>query len=209
MTNIYLANNKGMKEQQHTMQIGKGKKSSGLPLLQRLDLSRALKGDIHAIQLSQSSYLKDLKFLNLCDCKLGQKSFNDILASPNLRSLEVLLCRKNKFRTVEGPHSDLEDLDERTAKKGAVMKLSLLDIRENKIQNIFLKDALTFLRDTVVIMWDNPFEESKQQMAREYYDPSYLFRASELEDDYRLIQNPLHIFKASEETKLKYQDLLD
>eukprot|EP00347_Sterkiella_histriomuscorum_P018502 403345268 len=207
LQNFYIQENKMIKNSQ-TMQISKPKKSSGLPLLIRLDLSRSLSGDQHANQLAQSSYLKDLKYLNLSNCKINQKGFDEILSIPQMRSLDVLIFRKNNIRNVEGPYSDLEEIDDSAAKKG-VMKLSLLDLRENKLQKIFLKDAVNFLKDTVVLMWDNPFDQSRAEMCKEFYDPGYLFRAtSELDDDIKLIQNPLHIYQASQQIKTFYNELL-
>ena len=68
-----------------------------------------------------------------------------------------------------------------------VMKLSLLDLRENKIQSFHLQDAAAFLRETVVLLWDNPFNgESPATFAKEFNDPQHLFRAtSEFDDDYK------------------------
>lgn len=72
--------------------------------------------------MAQSSYLKDLKWLNLRHCKFGTDGFNELLQSKNLRSLEVLIVRDNKIRVMEGPFSDLEDATEKQIKKG-IMKL--------------------------------------------------------------------------------------
>lgn len=74
------------------------------------------------------------------------------------------------------------------------MKLQLLDIRSNRLTKIFLKEAVTFLKDAVVLMWDNPFESDAGEMETEFYDPASLFRSGQLDDDYHLIQNPMHIF---------------
>ncbi len=176
-----------------TFQAAKAKKASGLPLLIRLDLSKSARGDHHAIQLASSSYLKDLKYLNLRDCRLSQKGFNEILNSLHLRSLETLVVRKNKIREIEGPFQDLEDLDEKQAKKG-IMKLKLLDIRENNLTTIFQSKAMNFIKETVVLMWDNPFE-AKGTLCFEFFNPASLFRAhQEFDDDHTNIQNPLHIF---------------
>ena len=48
---------------------------------------------------------------------------------------------------------------------------------------------MSFLKDTVVLMWDNPFEGDT-----EFYDPASLFRSGQLDDDYHLIQSPMHIY---------------
>ena len=74
------------------------------------------------------------------------------------------------------------------------MKLQLLDVRDNRLTKIFLKEAVTFLKETVVLMWSNPFTDDLTQ-SQEFYDPASLFRSGQLDDDYRLIQNPLHIWK--------------
>ena len=167
-------------------------------MLRRLELSRALKGDQHLIQLTQGSYMKDLMFLNLNDCRLSQKAFNEVIASPNLRSLQILLFRKNRVVSVTGPFGDLEDLDEKQKRKQLVMQLRVLDIRENRVASIFQKEAAAFLRETVVLMWDNPFNDPDSQalIAREYQDPMHLFRSTtDFDDDFRLMINPLHLYK--------------
>mmetsp|Transcript_38298 Transcript_38298/g.50230 ORF Transcript_38298/g.50230 Transcript_38298/m.50230 type:complete len:144 (+) Transcript_38298:1156-1587(+) len=141
------------------MQIAKGKKSSGgLPLLQRLDLSFCLKGDEQVCQLAQSSYLKDLKFLNVRGCKFGNIGLLEVLSSKNMRSLEVLIARENKVTEIEGPFSDLEDASEKQIKKN-LMKLQILDIRANKLTRLIQTKAVNFLRDTIVVMWANPIED--------------------------------------------------
>ena len=156
LTNLICAGNPGIKQSQQ-MQIPKSKKVSESPcMLLRLDLSGCLRGDEQIAQLAQSSYLKDLKWLNLRKCKFGNDGLNELFSSKNLRSLEVLIVRDNKVQLVEGPFSDLESASEKQIKKG-IMKLQLLDIRGNKLTKIFLKEAVTFLKDTVVLMWDNPF----------------------------------------------------
>ena len=79
------------------------------------------------------------------------------------------------------------------------MRLKLLDMRENRLAQIFYPEAVNFLKETIVLMWDNPFE-TKNEMSKEYYDPASLFRATvEFDDDYRFIQNPLHIFTAADD----------
>ena len=174
------------------MQIAKSKKLSESPsMIIRLDLSNCLRGDEQVAQLAQSSYLKDLKWLNLRHCKFGTDGFNELLQSKNLRSLEVLIVKDNKIRNMEGPFSDLEDATEKQIKKG-IMKLQFLDIRENRLTKIFLKEAVNFLKDTVVLMWDNPFEinptsEDENDMFKEFFDPASLFRSGQLDDDYHLI----------------------
>ena len=57
---VFLRDNPGLKNVVNNYQIAKAKKNSGLPMLRRLELSRALKGDQHLIQLTQGSYMKDL-----------------------------------------------------------------------------------------------------------------------------------------------------
>lgn len=73
------------------------------------------------------------------------------------------------------------------------MKLHFLDIRGNRLTKIFLSEAINFLKDTVVLMWDNPFNCDKD-IDLEFYDPGSLFRSEQLDDDPGLIQNPMHIF---------------
>lgn len=73
------------------------------------------------------------------------------------------------------------------------MRLQLLDVRNNRLTKIFMQEAISFLKDTVVLMWDNPFE-CDGEISREFFDPASLFRSGDLDDDYRLIQNPMHIY---------------
>ena len=138
------------------MQIAKPKVKLG-SLLLRLDLQYCLKGDEQVFQLSQSSYLKDLQYLNLRGCKITDTGFSELLQSKSMRSLAVLIVRDNKIKQIQGPFSDLEEATEKQLRKG-VMNLHLLDIRGNKLTTLVHKDAVNFLKDTVVLMWGNPFE---------------------------------------------------
>jgi hypothetical protein len=100
--------------------------------------------------------------------------------------VEILIFRKNRVLTVQGPFADLEDLDEKQQRKQLVMRLRVLDLRENKLTNVLLKDAATFLKETVVLMWDNPFASTPEEVrhiAREFNDPGHLFRAATDFDD--------------------------
>ena len=110
-------------------------------MLQRLDLAYCMKGDEQVCQLAQSSYLKDLKFLNIKGCKFGDIGLLELLSSKNMRSLKVLIASDNKIEKVEGPYGDLEDASEKQLKKG-VMKLQLLDVRKNKLTSIIQKQAV-------------------------------------------------------------------
>ena len=73
------------------------------------------------------------------------------------------------------------------------MKLQLLDVRNNRLTKMFLRDAVSFLKDTVVLMWENNFE-CEGDMTKEFFDPASLFRSGDLDDDYHLIQSPMHIY---------------
>ena len=48
-----------------------------------------------------------MKFLNLSKCKFGSDGLNEIFHSKNLRSLEILIIKENKIKSVEGPFDDL------------------------------------------------------------------------------------------------------
>jgi hypothetical protein len=48
LRNLYLRDNPGLKSVVNNFQIAKAKKSSGFPLVERLDLCRALRGDLAA-----------------------------------------------------------------------------------------------------------------------------------------------------------------
>ena len=66
------------------------------------------------------------------------------------------------------------------------MKLQVLDIRKNKLTDIIQKNAVNFLKETIVIMWNNPFKDDIQA---ELLNPKHLFMTQELEDDPHLIPN--------------------
>ena len=101
--------------------------------------------------------MKDLKYLNIKSCKFGDIGLLELLSSKNMRSLKVLIASDNRIEKIEGPFGDLEDASEKQLKKG-VMKLQLLDVRRNRLTNIIQKQAVQFLKETVVLMWENPLE---------------------------------------------------
>ena len=100
---------------------------------------------------------------------------------------------------------DLDDMDEKAQKKG-IMRLQLLDLRENKISKVFQKEAIVFLRETVILLWDNPLEDGAQ-LALERYDPSCFFRSSELDDDETKILKPIVIYRATPYLRSVYEDI--
>ena len=71
------------------------------------------------------------------------------------------------------------------------MKLQVLDIRKNRLTNIIQKNAVNFLKDTIVIMWNNPFQDN---IKNELLNPKHLFMMQELDDDPHLIPNQKHLF---------------
>ncbi len=71
--------------------------------------------------------------------------------------MEVLVVRDNKIKKIEGPFGDLEEATEKQIRKG-IMRLRLLDIRNNRLSQINQSQAKNFLQETVVLMWGNPFE---------------------------------------------------
>ena len=122
-------------------------------------------------QLAQSSYLKDLKYLNIRGCKFGNIGLQEVLSSKHLRSLQVLVARENKVSEIEGPFSDLEDASEKQIKK-SLMKLQILDIRNNLLEAVIQTKAVNFLKDTIVLMWNNPLEGDLNEELRY---PKHLF----------------------------------
>ena len=66
------------------------------------------------------------------------------------------------------------------------MKLQVLDIRKNRLTNIIQKNAVNFLKDTIVIMWNNPFTDD---IKTELLNPKHLFMTQELDDDPHQIPN--------------------
>ena len=71
------------------------------------------------------------------------------------------------------------------------MKLSVLDIRGNKLTSLIQSQAVNFLKDTVVIMWGNPLEG---EIEAELHYPKHLFLSQELDDDPLKIPNQKHLF---------------
>lgn len=65
---------------------------------------------------------------------------------------------------------------------------------------INLQKAVAFLRETVVLMWNNPFKDDEpegdtivvKETDLEYYDPSSLFRSDEELASRQM--NPLHLY---------------
>jgi hypothetical protein len=60
--------------------------------------------------------------LSLKKCSIGNLGAKEILASKNLRSLEILILRKNRIRDIEGPYNDLEDATKQQKEK-EIMRL--------------------------------------------------------------------------------------
>lgn len=110
-----------------------------------------------------------------------------------MRSLKVLIASENRIEQIEGPYGDLEDASEKQLKKD-VMRLQLLDVRKNKLTSLIQKHAVQFLKETIVLMWDNPLETS--EVNAEYLDPRNLFSAHKFDYDPRFIPNSLHLFTA-------------
>ena len=118
LSELLLAGNRNIKNCQN-MQIAKPKVKLG-SLLLRLDLQYCLKGDEQVFQLSQSSYLKDLQYLNIRGCKLTDTGFSELLQSKSMRSLAVLIVRDNKIKQIVGPFADLEEATEKQLRKGVM-----------------------------------------------------------------------------------------
>lgn len=68
------------------------------------------------------------------------------------------------------------------------MKLKLLDIRANRLTQIMQSEASTFLEETVVLMWDNPFECDTSQLLKQA--SKILVGLSDVD----VVPNPLHLF---------------
>ena len=75
-----------------------------------------------------------------------------------MRNLQVLLLPKNKISKIEGPFKDLREATELQLKR-EVMKLKLLDVRENEFRSLnrFLEQSAKFLKETVILAWDNKY----------------------------------------------------
>ena len=58
--------------------------------------------------------------------------------------MEVLVVRDNKIKKIEGPFGDLEEATEKQIRKG-IMRLKLLDIRNNRLSQINQTQAKNFL----------------------------------------------------------------
>jgi len=107
-----------------------------------------------------------------------------------MRSLKVLIASENRIEKIEGPFGDLDDATEK--QKKSVMKLQLLDVRHNKLTCLIQQHAVVFLKETVVLMWDNPLDSGA--IKAEVLEPRSLFNAQKYGYDERVIPNPLHLF---------------
>jgi hypothetical protein len=65
-------------------------------------------------------------------------------------------------------------------------------VRGNKLTDLIQKEAVAFLKETVVLMWDNPLDHAASKA--EVLEPRGLFNAHKYGYDERLIPNPLHLF---------------
>ena len=97
----------------------------------------------------------------------------------------MLIARDNRIGQIEAPFSDLEDASEKQIKK-SLMKLQVLDVRGNRLTELIQGRAVNFLKDTIVLMWGNPFEGDVQAELRY---PKHLFMTQELDDDPLKIPN--------------------
>ena len=122
--------------------------------LKRLDLTSSFKGDEHVIQLANSSAFKYLEFLKLKSCGVSNNGFKAILASRFLRRLKVLILSKNDITKLIFPCDDLKTAT-KTQQKREFMELVLLDLRNNHISNTNQAGTSKFLRNTMVLGWDN------------------------------------------------------
>ena len=52
------------------------------------------------------------------------------------------------------------------------MKLQILDLRNNKLTTLIQPKAVNFLKDTIIFMWNNPFEVDHTEELRY---PKHLF----------------------------------
>lgn len=76
------------------------------------------------------------------------------------------------------------------------MQLQLLDLRGNRLTRVIQRNAVNFLKKTVVLMWNNPYEDDLQD---HFVRPRHLFMAKEIFDEQSKIPNPLHLFTQREQ----------
>ena len=81
------------------------------------------------------------------------------------------------------------------------MRLQILDVRKNRLSDIIHKNAVNFLKETIVIMWDNPFESDVKE---ELTNPKHLFFVDQFDNDPFKIPNQRHLFTE----KTKYNNLI-
>jgi hypothetical protein len=104
------------------------------------------------IQLANSSTFKYLEFLKLKNCGVQNAGFTTILASKYLRRLKVLILSKNQITKLIFPFDDLKTATKVQLRR-ETMEPAVLDLRHNQITNVKL--ASKFLKNTVVLAWDN------------------------------------------------------
>ena len=72
----------------------------------------------------------------------------------------MIVVRDNKIKQIKGPFNDLQEATEKQLRKN-VMRLQMLDIRGNKLTQLVQENAIYFLMETVVLMWQNPFDQKE------------------------------------------------
>jgi hypothetical protein len=126
-----------------------------LQYLKRLDLSSSLKGDTQALSLAESTAFKYLEFLKLKNCGIGNLGLTGILGSSGFRRLKILIVSKNAINKLILP----DEAASKAVGRRELMDLSLLDLRENQLTGTIKQFSHKFLRNTVVLGWDNSFAD--------------------------------------------------
>jgi hypothetical protein len=71
-----------------------------------------------------------------------------------LRRLKVLILSKNQLTKLVMPEDDLKGATQAT-KKREYMDLQVLDVRENQLGTHFKQYSSRFLKNTIILGWDN------------------------------------------------------
>jgi hypothetical protein len=152
--------------------------------LRRLDLSSSLKGDEQVSQLAHSSAFLWLTFLKLKHCGIGNEGARDLIMSPWLKNLQIIILSKNSITRL--PFEELKNAT-KTELRRELMEPLVLDVRENPLVSARLPKTL---KSTVIFAWDNGMTEKGVEavVARsnigatsELSTPFMIVKASELQ----------------------------
>ena len=197
LTNLSLAQCY-FKDYRQEITISKLKFIEGFYYLLRLDLSSSLSGDEDALEIANSTAFRKLQSLKLRNCKIGNEGCEALFKSQNLRSLKHLDLSKNLINQLTGPYKDLKEATDIQLVK-YIMKLEVLDVRQNNINSLYLKGAQNFLKYTVVLAWNERTKTMKNNLKDLF--PSMPLKS----DSIQIKRPPLYVSIPNEDIEMLVQ----